>query len=127
MIHSEGTLHYENNPYKMYLAADIELARFYRSLVPRTYVCQPQRYAAHLSVIREEMPLRLEAWGKYEGTTILFEYDPEIRYNGVYWWLDCYSPRLCEIREELGLPALSELARPPSLKDCFHLTIGNSK
>lgn len=127
LLSSEGTLRYTNDPYKLIVAADEELSRYYRKLIGPYNNCKPQRYTPHLSIIRHETPIHLIEWGHYEGETITFEYDPTIQYDGVYWWLNCFADRLCKIREGLGLPAFSELARPPDGRDCFHLTLGNSK
>ena len=41
--------------------------------------------------------------------------------DGVYYWLNVYSTRLEDIREELGLKRL------PGSFEAFHITIGNNK
>jgi len=57
----------------------------------------------------------------------MFFYSPNIQTDNVYFWLNVYSPLLTYIRKDLGLPETSELSRPPSGEECFHITIGNLK
>jgi len=45
-------------------------------------------------------------WGRCENK--LIEYEPFPYYDGTYWWLNCYSEYLEEIRKELGLIVYSE-------------------
>lgn len=127
MFQSSGTLNYDYS-WKINLKADDDIAKLYRSLVPPSQICRPQRYPAHLTVTRLVIPPHAKLfWMKYEGMTFSFDYDPYIRYNGVYWWLNCQSQQLRDIREELGLSSTSGMFRPPTEEDCFHMTIGNSK
>lgn len=132
MLHkSKGPLRYsltENAGYKLIVEVDPGISSLYRALVPKYIELNPQRYAPHISVVRREVPPNLEAWGKYEGELVDFEYTSHI-YNGkVYWWLNAFSERLEAIRVELGLPVSSEYTRPPDgYMKCFHITIGNQK
>lgn len=128
---SSGTLHYEENPYKLIVRVDPELSRYYRSLCPKWMKVSPQKYPAHISVVRKEVPSNLEHWKKYQGNTIKFLYLPYV-YGGengeVYFWLNVFCKELEKIRTELGLSVSSEWTRPPNGFDkCFHLTIGNCK
>ena len=113
--------------YKLSLSVDVGVAEFYRSLVPKAYRCQPGRYEPHVTIVRNELPPNMEKWGIYEGREVEFEYDTEVWYDGTYWWLECYSEFLEDIRVDLGLPIYSEWNCPPSMRSCFHMTIGNSK
>jgi hypothetical protein len=74
-------------------------------------------WKSHVSVVRgEELP-NPEAWGDYQDEEIEFWYSPsEIYWNGEYWWIDVYSPRLEAIRQELGLSPQPEYS--------LHWTIG---
>jgi len=140
MFTSTGILRYEktNEYYRCVLDIDQELADYYRSLVPKAISLTRQRYGAHITVVRpyKEWPTNLEAWGRYEGEEVSFQYTNTIWFGRVYAWLDCYSERLEQIRSELGLPLdLDELLRyeglyePPMkpYKKRFHSTIGNAK
>lgn len=126
MFSSYGTLRYVGA--KLIVEADQGVSDFYRALIPKWYVIQPQKYRAHISVVRKEVPLHMEFWGRHEGQEIEFWYDSEIKHGGLYWWLDCYSARLEEIRLELGL-TLSSRFEPPlaPFRKRFHLTLANSK
>ena len=127
MITITGTIRYDNN-YKLYVEIGNDISKYYLKMIPK-YVAipNPQRYDAHISVVRNETPEKLEYWKKYDGYTIQVEYDPYIKTDGVYFWLNVYTEELSRIREELGLSKTSELSRPPSGEECFHITIGNLK
>ncbi len=124
-----GSLRYrkKNNVYNLILEIDQDIVKFYRSLMPK-YITNPQMYPAHISVIRNEIPPVIKHWGKHEGEIVNFQYSPIIHYSKIYYWLNCFSKRLEEIRTELGLSIDSEYTRPPdSYIKCFHTTIGNIK
>lgn len=79
----------------------------------------------HISVIKDESPCFNQAdWDskKFSGEKIKFkvasQYDHE---NGLHVWFNCYSPRLCEIREHFGLPVLK---KDGIYLVNFHTTIG---
>jgi len=82
----------------------------------------------HITVIRGAYEWlgpkgNLNLWGKYDGDSIEFEYEPRITTREPepdrpkYFWLNVSCPKLLDIREELGLP------REPPYP--LHLTIGN--
>jgi len=128
---SQGVLKYSvlepNVSYKLTMVVDPGIAEFYRSMVPKHEKCKPGRYAPHVTVVRNELPPNMTKWGAHEGLKVEFEYDALIWHDETYWWLDCYSEFLESVRVGLGLPAYSEWNSPPSMKSCFHMTIGNSK
>ena len=123
---STGPLLYEGS--KLIVAVDPHVALFYRSLIPKYYGVTGQRYSPHISVVRKETPPNMDAWKKYEGLPVDFYYDPIIDNDDRYWWLNVYSTRLEEIREELGLPNVNMYLTPPDgFKKVFHMTLGNTK
>ncbi len=127
---SEGVLGYTVEPivgHKLSLAVERGIVDTYRALVPKSVRLQRTRFPPHISVVRKEPIPNLDLWARYEGEDVPFEYEPIIYYDETYYWLRCFSPRLIEIRRELGLEDLSYLARPPDLFDSFHCTIGNLK
>lgn len=82
----------------------------------------------HISVIKDEAPNRnRQDWGTaFVGETVRFKYNPTINgENGLHFWIDCYSPRLCEIREHFGLPTLKRQDGVYLVN--FHMTIGKRK
>jgi len=125
MLKACGVLKYGEN-YKLYVDIDLDFSRYYLKLLKGIDV-KPQRYSTHISVIRNEVPINLQYWNKYDNKTIWFLYDPDVKTNDVYFWMDVYSPELNSIRKELGLKETSEFSRPPSGEECFHITIGNLK
>lgn len=71
--------------------------------------------------------MNLDVWGRYKGIKAEFEYDSYLHCDGIYWWFNCFSKALTDIRLELGLPASYHLTRPPDGTECFHSTVGNRK
>jgi hypothetical protein len=124
-----GTLRYGAD-FRLTVEVDEGLAALYRSLLPKHIAVNRPRWDPHITVVRagKETPSIVEHWGRYEGEDVIFGYDPDIRIDPVYLWLNCWCDRLAEIREELGLPAKSRWTLPPSGgHQCFHLTIANKK
>ncbi len=107
---------------KAAVSVDEDIARYYRKLIPKCFEVSSQYYAAHITVVRFgiEIPPRMEFWDKYEGEKIFFEYSPQVIFEGVYYYLEAYSKRIGDIREELGLPRFRR-------DGCYHITIGNRK
>lgn len=131
MIKSIGTLRYTRpDGYGRRLVLDIDpgISLFYRSLIPKWFQANSQAARPHITVVRATKPPNTRVWGKHEGEKIEFYYDPYIHQGGAYWWLNCYSKRLDEIAEELGL-SLVNLHNPPSGygRRVWHTTIANTK
>lgn len=82
----------------------------------------------HISVMKDELPsLNLADWHakKFDGETVKFKISENISHeNGLHVWIDCYSPRLCEIREYFGLPTLKQ---DGVYRVNFHCTLGKLK
>jgi len=132
LFESVGVLRYsikEDYGYRLVVEIDPEIVNYYRALIP-PWKGKPARqmYAPHISVVRNEVPINLDAWGKYEGEQVPFLYSNHIYHGTVYWWLNAFCTRLEAIRVELGLPVSSQYTMPPEgFVKCFHLTIGNMK
>lgn len=127
MFKSAGKLQYSENPYKLIVEVDSELADYYRSFIPGSVGLNKPMYAPHISVVRNEIPLNLFAWNKYKERIIFFKYEGEIYNDELYYWLNAYSEDLERIRFELGLPTTSEITRSPDGRHRFHITLGNLK
>lgn len=129
MLHTaQGILKYNQNSYKLIVEVEQDIVDYYRALLPKYIVINRQRYGAHISVVRKEMPTCLDVWGKYEGELVTFNYTSEVFFSKVYCWLNVFCVRLEEIRLELGLPVASEYTLPPEgFIKCFHMTLGNFK
>lgn len=132
IIHpATGILHYsrgEHGGFRLVVNVDQQISEYYRSLIPKYISLNKQRYPAHISVVRKEVPVNLEFWEKYDGQEVEYFYSPIVCFGRVYCWLNVFSQRLEEIRLELGLPVSSEYTLPPEgFVKCFHMTIGNFK
>lgn len=130
-IPSTGILRYTVEPvvgHKLILEIDEEIKRLYFSLIPKYKDVSPQKYRAHISVIRKEkLPVNMEAWGRHEGKEIPFFYVPLHRHGEVYWWIDAFSTELEDIRLELGVGLDSRWQPPPGYRHIFHISLGNMK
>lgn len=101
---------------------DQQISEYYRALLPKAWYVQPQRYPAHITVVRAKMESpNKEFWGKYKGEQVEIEYESSIKTDGLYFWLSAWSPRITEIRKELGLPAQRDHFKG------YHITVGNTK
>lgn len=126
MFKSTGTIKasVENNLYKLWVEVDPNIVNYYLWLLPKYFNIQKQRYAPHISVIREE---KFVNFNKYNNLQIDFEYDPYIYTELIYAWINVYSNFLNSLRKDLGLPESSWYTKPPDGNDGFHITIGNFK
>lgn len=82
----------------------------------------------HISVMKNEVPcLNKGDWGTlFVDEPVRFRYQPVLRgENGLHFWLDCHSPRLCEMREHFGLVTLKR--GDGAFLVNFHFTIGRRK
>lgn len=123
---SSGQLKYIHT--KLIVEVDQDIINFYRKLIPKYYYVKPQMYKAHISVVRKEKVPNSKFWEKYEGKLIDFYYLNKVYNSETYWWLNCFSKELEDIREELGLP-INEIYIQPieGFKKTFHCTLGNTK
>lgn len=120
MFQSSGILRYGPG-FRAILLVDQGISDFYRSMIPKWEHVDRQLYPAHISVVRHETPPLLGSWESYDGEEVRFDYDTTIHADGKYFWINAWSPRLCEIRTELGLPPYR------SWRGSFHITVGNMK
>lgn len=118
---SEGWVEYRENT--CVLNIDPQIAKFYRALLPKSYDIRPPKYPSHITIVRKfETPNEnfKEKW--YDGYYFKFYYGGPVKYNGVYYYLDCQSPGITKLRKELGLPAYRF-----DDNRSYHITIGNTK
>jgi hypothetical protein len=124
---SQGVLRasFEKGLYRLALDVDPGIVEVARALVPRTVRLNRTRFAPHISVVRG--PTIGPAWGRHDGEVVVFRYSTFVYADETYFWLKAESPRLREVRVELGLAAMDWYCRPPDDDDCFHITIANQK
>ncbi len=82
----------------------------------------------HVSIMKDEAPSRNKAdWGvAFVDEEVRIRYSPVLRgENGLHFWVDCHSPRLCEMREHFGLVTLRRDDGAYLVN--FHLTVGRRK
>lgn len=132
MYSSFGKLNYSivDGNYRLVVECDQGIADMYRSLIPKYYNVNRPRCPAHITVVRpyKETPADLTDWEAYQGESVEWFYEPHIRTDGMYFWLNTFCNRLEDIRLELGLPVQSEFAQPPErFKKYFHVTLVNCK
>lgn len=118
---STGTIEYGPG-IRVVVAVERGIVEFYRALIPKSITVKPQKYGAHVSVVRVwEKPTKMEVWEKHNGLKVQFEYEPVVHNDDKYYWLNVRCSKIEEIREELGL------TRYVSWHNGYHITIGNVK
>lgn len=123
---STGILIYSDNPFKLIVKIDKDISYYYKSLIPKYFRANPQKYEPHISVVRKETP-NINFWNLYKNKEINFLYENIIYNDEAYFWLNVYSKELENIRLELGLQNTSEITKSPDGKHKFHITIANFK
>jgi hypothetical protein len=122
----EGQVLYEPDWYLLSVPAEGH-ATLLRLLEPLGVAFKPAA-RPHVSIMKGEAPCQNQAdWGvAFVGERVRFRYHPVVRdENGLHLWVDCHSPRLCEMREHFGLVTLRR-GNGVYLVN-FHLTIGRRK
>lgn len=127
MFLSSGLLKYSNNPLKLIVEVDPEIINFSRALIPKYIRLNKPMFAPHISVVRNAIPSNMNYWGKYHNELISFKYESYAYNDELYYWLNCYSIELEDIRVELGLRPFGDVTWSPDGRHKFHTTIGNLK
>ena|SRR5690606_16840890 len=97
-----------------------DFGRYYLSLLPKYLKVNGQRYTPHITIVRSfECPNKTK-WVSYNEQLITVVYEPLIKFDGTYYFLDCYSEEISRIRLEQGLERYR-------MYECYHITIGNTK
>lgn len=122
----EGRVIYETDWYLLEISTESHSALL--PLVEAVGVPYKPAGRPHVSMMKAEAPsLNKDDWGSaFVGETVVFRYCPTLRdENGLHFWVDCYSSRLCEMREHFGLVTLKR--EDGTYLVNFHLTIGRRK
>lgn len=129
MFTATGTIQYRKDKTGLWVIAGIDqdIADYYLSLIPKYYKVKRTRWFAHATILRpEENAPDTSSWGKYDGDTAQFVYDPCIFQENGYWWFNLWSKKMETIRLEFGLSIESRITIPPAgYSKCFHCTVGN--
>ena len=126
---STGTLQYSKD-WRLVLKVDQDLADYYRALIPKYHTNQRPRWAAHVTVVRQEKetPVNKQHWWKYNNHKVEFTYSPIVHFDKIYYWINVWCTKLEDIRTELGMKVYTPFTLPPSgFTKNFHCTIANQK
>lgn len=117
----KGTIRYYNDYCVAYLSKDF--IRYYRSIMPKYLEINPPMCNSHVTIVRRNIDKinNYKNWSKHEGKIIDINYNNTIYFDGLYYYMDCYSTEIEKIRLELGL----QKYRPGF--NSYHITIGNTK
>lgn len=121
MYETQGII--EVSPQKIVVKIDKGITDYYYSLIPLSFVARKPLYSAKITVVRS-FPIEKFAYElgrQFDGRTISVEYDGCLQYSQPYFYLNCWSKEIGEIRKELGLPEFRN-----GFKN-YHITIGNVK
>jgi len=114
-----GTVKYRGNSCILELCEDF--GAYYYALIPKYKNAQRQRYRAHVTIVREfEKPNKQFDIKPCEGDIFYLDYSPNICYSYPYYFLECQSKPIEDLRILFGL-------EPHRLNNCYHITIGNVK
>jgi hypothetical protein len=98
---------------------DWDFGRYYYSLIPKYLRPQKQRYQTHITIVRNFENVDLS--DKYlDGQEFSFNYSQEIEQDHKYFYLNCWSPIIDQIRKYYNL-------RRYRIGNSHHITIGNKK
>jgi hypothetical protein len=107
---------------------DPEICRYYRWWVWRRYMIDLQKpaWGAHISILRGARPYDeyIHLWKKYSKERVEFEYSPVVQQSTEkeqFWFVDVWSKRFNEIREELGFRTVID-----DKPIVYHLTVGRT-
>ena len=119
LVRISGTVVYRDSSCVVELCKDF--GPYYYSLIPKYRCANPQRYKAHVTVVRKfEAPNELFQQKLFEGASFFLDYSPKVWYSYPYYFLECQSVHIEQLRTIYGL-------KPHRFDNCYHITIGNNK
>ncbi len=120
MILVNAVVKYYNSYCVAYLPKDF--SSYYLGLVPKAWYANVQRYDPHVTICRKliESP-SYNNWRYRDNEVISISYSPILQTDGTYYFFDCYSDDILDIRNKLNLPSYRVGY------NSYHVTIGNSK
>ena len=108
---------------KIIATIDSGIGDYYYSLIPLSFVARRPLYGNKITVVRSP-PIETFDYEKgmeFDNKTVEIEYDGCLQYQQPYFYLDCWSKDIEEIRKSLGL------TRFRNGFSSYHITIGNVK
>jgi len=122
LFQSTGILKFSKDN-RVVLEISHDIARYYRSFIPKTITWFAPKYRPHITIIRGkyESIQDLSKFGYSNGDRLEFEYSPYIEITPVYIWINAYSKEISKIRDLCGLKQY------PFIFNSYHVTIANRK
>lgn len=127
IFQSTGIVKYSIDPIKLIIEIDQNIIKYYHNMIPKYLKVNYPKFGAHISVVRNEQPPKMNNWLKHNNKEIKFEYEGLIYNDEIYFWLNTFSIELEEIRHELGLSNYGDVTLSPDKKHKFHITVANLK
>lgn len=95
------------NQWFLFVEVCYDFAAFYRWLIFKRYGLRLNATAwkPHITVLdgrKEVKPEFRHNWKKYEKVKVEFNYSVNVQQHWKFWTLPVYSPKIIEIRKELG-------------------------
>ena len=119
MFETFGVVYYFENFCSAYI--DDEIGKYYRSLLPKALYIQPPKRKTHVSIVRPFEFKECKTWDVKKCCAVRVIYYHSVQNDGVYYWLNCTSKSIGQIRLALGLPEFRNKF------GTYHITIGNRK
>ena len=121
LVYSPRT-HLASSDRWLVLMCDDSISEYYRNMFYREYpylgkLTRPV-WGTHISIIRGEKVPNFNLWRLDENKIVEFDYEPGVRDNGEYYWLNVKCKYLNDLREKYGLK------RDPQFG--LHLTVGRT-
>ncbi len=93
------------------IVLDCDIYSYYSWFINRRYniILNPPLRGSHVTVINDRIDTEeliesyLKTKEKYDQTLVKFRYYPDVRSDGVHWWLPVQSDQMLAIREEAKL------------------------
>lgn len=122
MFFTTGPIRYGSEGYSVVLV-DPEIARYYRSFIPKHIHFNVPMWEPHVTVTRTgvEFVGHTSEWKKHDGEMFTIRYSPHIMIGKSYIWLPAFSDEIRQLRIELGLPPFFDNFKK------LHITIANMK
>lgn len=121
IIFSNARISYQNS--WCIALIDKVIVDYYYSMIPKWYNKKRQKYDPHITVCRlfEFEGINKEKWLYRNNEIICFYYSPIIQFVSPYFYMNCWSYAISDIRIKLGLPKYR------LNYNSYHFSIGNIK
>ena len=112
--------HVVSNKPKIVAELSKDFGDYYFSLIPKYYYANRQKHSVHVTIVRSFEVVPDNLWKSFSDKIVIY-YDPTIIFGIPYFYLNCWSKDIINIRRELGL------SKYRFERSSYHITIGNTK